>query len=105
MRGSGMWIMTNGKVTRILVVDDYPVSAKGLAMVIDGELDMEVCGNASSPAEAMRLLEKLEPDLAIVDLQMGHLSGLDLVKDMLVHRSDFPTLVFWGFPMRNCSCI
>jgi DNA-binding NarL/FixJ family response regulator len=82
------------QVTRVLVVDDHPVSMRGICMIIDGEPDMEVCAMATSPAEAMRLFVKRTPDLAVVDLRLGELSGLDLVRDLLAQRPGFPMLVF-----------
>ncbi|MBT3296364.1 MAG: response regulator transcription factor [Verrucomicrobia bacterium] len=82
------------QVTRILVVDDHPVSMRGICAIIDGEPDMEVCAMATSPAEAMRLFIKRTPDLAVVDLRLGDLSGLDLVRDLLIQQPGFPMLVF-----------
>ena len=82
------------QVTRVLVVDDHPVSMRGICMIIDGELDMEVCAMATSPTEAMRVFIKHKPDLAVVDLRLGERSGLDLVRDLLTQRPGFPMLVF-----------
>ncbi len=80
--------------TRILVVDDHPIATRGICMVIDAEDDMEVCGTATSPTEAMRRFETLEPDMAVIDLRLGEQSGLDLVRDILARDKHFPTLLF-----------
>ncbi len=86
--------MTEKQATRILVVDDHPVSSRGLTLMIEVEPDMEVCGQASTPSEAVRRFKELKPDMAIVDLRLGQLSGLDLVHDLQKHQSGFPVLVF-----------
>ncbi len=83
----------NGK-TRILVVDDHPVATRGVCMIIDAEDDMEVCGTATTIAEAMRQYNKLKPDMAVIDLRLGEQSGLDLVRALLVQDRRFPTLLF-----------
>lgn len=81
-------------MTRILVVDDHPIAMRGICMVIDGEADMTVCAAAGTSAEALRLLQETEPDMAIVDLRLGEQSGLDLVRDLLTHRRELPILVY-----------
>ena len=78
--------------TRVLVVDDHPIARRGICMVIEGEADMEVCGTAPSPAEAMRLFNELTPHIAVIDLRLGEQSGLDLVRDFLAQDKEF--LVF-----------
>jgi DNA-binding NarL/FixJ family response regulator len=83
-----------GKKTRILVVDDHPIATRGICMVIAGEDDMEVCGTATTPAEAIRQYNKLKPDMAILDLRLGEQSGIDLVRDLLAQDKSFPTLLF-----------
>lgn len=76
------------------MVDDHPVATRGICTVIDSEADMEVCGTAATAADAMRLFNRLKPDIALVDLRLGEQSGLDLVRDMLVQDRHFPALLF-----------
>jgi len=85
---------TEEEKTRILVVDDHPIATRGICMVIAGEDDMEVCGTATTPGEAMRQFNKLKPDMAVVDLRLGEQSGLDLVRDLLAQDKGFPALLF-----------
>ncbi|MBP8310209.1 MAG: response regulator transcription factor [Burkholderiaceae bacterium] len=65
---------------RIVIVDDHPIVRAGLTALIGAEADLEVCGHAADPAEALRVVELSRPDLVLVDLSLGDASGLDLVK-------------------------
>lgn len=74
-----MSISAGGK-RRIVVVDDHPVVREGLALLINGEDDMTVCGEAASVEEGASLIRRLVPDLAIVDLSLKDSHGIDLVR-------------------------
>jgi len=70
------------KAKTILLVDDHPIMRRGLAQLIQMEPGLCVCGQAGSCAEGIAALEKLKPDLAIVDLTLPDRHGLELVKDI-----------------------
>jgi DNA-binding NarL/FixJ family response regulator len=78
---------------RVLIVDDHPIVRHGLAQLINGEPGLEVCGAASSPAEALDCVRTNRPDLVIVDLSLGDESGLDLVKALQIRDPELPVLV------------
>ncbi len=65
---------------RVLLVDDHPIVRAGLAALIDAEGDLSVCGQAADVPEALALIDRLQPDLVIVDLSLKGSSGLDLIK-------------------------
>jgi DNA-binding NarL/FixJ family response regulator len=67
-------------MTRILIVDDHPLVRTGFAQLIGDCPDLEVCGEASDMAEALRQIETTRPDLAIIDLSLAGGSGLDLIE-------------------------
>ena len=67
-------------MTRILIVDDHPLVRTGFAQLIGDCPDLEVCGEAGDMAEALRLIDAAEPDLAIIDLSLAGGSGLDLIE-------------------------
>ena len=66
--------------SRIMIVDDHPIFRKGLGQLINEETDMEVCGEAEDVPGAKRLLDKLKPDMVIVDLSLKGASGLELIR-------------------------
>jgi DNA-binding NarL/FixJ family response regulator len=68
--------------TRIFLVDDHPMLRHGLSMLIGGESDLELCGEARSAAEALQLILRLQPDVAIVDLALEDGSGIELIKNL-----------------------
>ncbi len=67
-------------MTRILIVDDHPLVRTGFAQLIGDCPDLEVCGEAGDMAEALRQIDSIHPDLAIIDLSLAGGSGLDLIE-------------------------
>ncbi len=81
------------KRTRILIVDDHPLVRAGFTQLISDHADLEVCGEAGDMAEAIRRLEQVQPDLAIIDLSLAGGSGLDLIEHMKAKHEDVLMLV------------
>ena len=79
---------------RLLVVDDHPITQRGLAEVLANEPDLVIAGNAASAAEALAHLRAAAFDLAIVDISLRGVSGIDLLKDLKIHWPKMPVLVF-----------
>lgn len=84
--------MRNKKV-RLLLVDDHPVVRDGLAQLLHGENDMAVCGEAESAEQALDLTTKTNPDLAIVDISLGGVNGIELIKNLKALQPDLRILV------------
>lgn len=78
---------------RVLLVDDHPILCEGLAQKINGELDLIVCGQARDSHTALEAIEKLRPDIAVVDIALGDTSGIELIKDIKVRFPKLPALV------------
>jgi DNA-binding NarL/FixJ family response regulator len=78
---------------RVLVVDDHSVLREGLAMVINQEHDLVVCGEAADATEAIQAVAALQPDVAIIDLSLTSGSGLELIKDLRMQHPDLRMLV------------
>lgn len=78
---------------RILIVDDHPIFRKGIAQLLDHEIDVTVCGEAETAPQALGEVERLEPDLVIVDVSLKGASGIELVKQLKALRPTLPTLV------------
>ena len=66
--------------TRLLVVDDHEVVRAGLAAALSQDPALEVCGCAQSGREALELLGRLRPDVAVVDMRLPDMSGDDLCR-------------------------
>jgi DNA-binding NarL/FixJ family response regulator len=67
---------------QILLADDYPVVRKGLKASIEEEPSLKVVAEASDGEEALALIKKLRPQLAILDIDMPKLDGLGVAKEM-----------------------
>ncbi len=78
---------------KIFIVDDHPIVRKGLSQLINQEADLVVCGEAANAENALETLKKLKPDLAIVDISLKGVDGIELIKQMKVRYSSLPVLV------------
>ena len=86
------------KPAQILIVDDHPIVREGYEQVIARHGDLEVCGVSADAMDALRMCEKTEPDLAIVDLSLKAGSGLELCKQI---RSRFPAIAILVVSMHD----
>ena len=89
MRGA----KTAVKKTRVLIVDDHPMTRAGLVHVINHQPDLTVCGEAESAARALDILDSSRPDLLLIDITLPGKSGLELIKDVKAMRPELLMLV------------
>jgi DNA-binding NarL/FixJ family response regulator len=78
---------------RIFLVDDHPVTREGVRVLIDQEPDLVVCGQADSAPSALQLIQRLKPDLAVVDITLKTTSGIELMKNVKALLPDLPVLI------------
>ncbi|MDQ4049925.1 MAG: response regulator transcription factor [Actinomycetota bacterium] len=71
--------MTEGPI-RVLIADDQALVRSGLALVIGGEPGMEVVGEATDGREALARCHELQPDVALLDIRMPGLDGLEVAR-------------------------
>jgi len=79
--------------TRILLADDHAVVRSGLRLVLDGEPDLEVVAEAADGSEAVQLALELEVDLAVLDVTMPRLTGLQAARELAKRRPDVRVLM------------
>jgi DNA-binding NarL/FixJ family response regulator len=79
---------------RILLVDDHPVLRRGIADLVNGEDGLEVCGEAATMQDAVALVGKLKPDLAIIDVSLDGNNGIDLMKTLSSRHMSMPLLAY-----------
>ena len=78
---------------RVVLVDDHPIVRDGLAQMISRHEDLTVCGEAGSAEDAMRVIEELKPDLAIVDIFLDGTNGIELTKMLHDRDPSLPILI------------
>src|SRR5690625_3853868 len=79
---------------RVLIVDDHPAIREALADTLSTKMDMEFAGEAASAGEALSLIEKVRPDVAVVDISLKDAHGLDLVQNVRIQFPDVQVVVF-----------
>jgi DNA-binding NarL/FixJ family response regulator len=79
--------------TRILLADDHALVRRGLRLVLDAEPDLEVVGEAGDGAEAIALALGIEVDLAILDISMPRMTGLQAVAELRQRKPQLRTLI------------
>ena len=93
-RGSVHAAVGSGAVDpiRVLIADDQALLRGGFRMILDAEEGVDVVGEASDGAEALRLAEELRPDVVLMDVRMPDLDGLEATR-RLTARADAPKVV------------
>jgi DNA-binding NarL/FixJ family response regulator len=77
------------KRIRIVIADDHAVVREGTRTMLERETDMEVVGEAEDGEEAIRLIEELKPDVAVLDVSMPRLGGVEVTRRV---KPRFPSL-------------
>lgn len=83
--------------TKLLLVDDHEVVRSGLQMILSAEEDLRVVGEAASAEESIRKAEGLEPDVVLMDVRMGAVSGIDACRAIKSARPETNVLIFTSF--------
>lgn len=77
----------------VLVIDDHPLMRQGLAMLINQQGDMHVCGEAEEMRVAMQCIVQMQPDIVVLDISLKGPDGLELLKAIRATDPNLPVLV------------
>ncbi|MBO9611593.1 MAG: response regulator transcription factor [Dyadobacter sp.] len=83
---------------RILVVDDHSVVRQGIITLLEDEEDLIIAGEAADGDEVWDMVEKVKPDVILLDLTMPRMPGLDVIKQIV---PVFPSAKILVFSMHN----
>jgi DNA-binding NarL/FixJ family response regulator len=75
------------------VVDDHPIVRQGLALLINRESDLVVCGEAEEMHTAMQEILTTHPDIVVVDISLSGPDGLELLKSIRTRHPHLPVLI------------
>lgn len=78
---------------KIIVVDDHPMMRKGLSVTLNAEHGFEVIAQLERAEEVIQQYKSLAPDLAVIDISLPGMSGLELVKNLILLDPDLKILV------------
>jgi DNA-binding NarL/FixJ family response regulator len=81
------------KKYKVYVVDDHPIVRQGLALMINREADMFVCGEAEEAHSALQAMTTVQPDVMIVDISLIGPDGIELVKSIRARNASLPILM------------
>lgn len=68
---------------RLLLVDDHEVIRSGLRMLLDGEQDLDIVGEAGTGGEALSMAGELQPDIIIMDITLPDISGIEVTRQIM----------------------
>jgi two-component system, NarL family, response regulator NreC len=72
-----------GDVIRVVLADDHSVVRAGVKAVLGSAKDIQVVGEGSSGRDAVNLVERLNPDVLVMDLSMGEMDGISATKEIV----------------------
>jgi DNA-binding NarL/FixJ family response regulator len=81
------------KKSRVLLIDDHPIVRQGLALLIDREPDLSVCGEAEGSHTAFHAVATLHPDIVVLDISLSGPDGLDVLKEIRTKTQNLPVLI------------
>jgi DNA-binding NarL/FixJ family response regulator len=85
--------VTRAKKKTVFIVDDHPLLRQGLALLVNRERDLVVCGEAEEAQTAMKEITAKKPDILIADISLNGPDGLDLLKNLRMLYPNLPVLI------------
>ncbi len=95
-------LQPEGKRIRVVIVDDHQIVRDGLRLILQIEgKDMEMVGDASDGAAALRLIEETQPDVVLMDLRMPGMDGLEAITQIRVRWPHIAVVILTTFNEDN----
>jgi len=81
------------QMINVVIADDHPFIREGIKKVVNGEMDLQVIGEAENGGELLTILEEKKPNIVVLDITMPGKSGLELLKELNNLYPNLPVLV------------
>jgi DNA-binding NarL/FixJ family response regulator len=91
--------MTDRRPVRVLLADDQPLLRTGFRMVLGGEADLDIVGEAGDGTEAVDLARRLLPDVVLMDIRMPRLDGVAATRAIVAARLPVRVLILTTFDL------
>ncbi|MFC1989885.1 response regulator [Chloroflexota bacterium] len=88
--------MSSDKI-RVIIADDHVLLREGTRQLLEKEADLEIVGEAGDGEEAVELVRKMKPDVAIVDIAMPKLNGIEVTKQIKTISPGTAVLILTGY--------
>ncbi|MEV8365078.1 response regulator transcription factor [Streptomyces niveus] len=86
-------------MTTVLIADDQPLQRMGFRMLLESQDDMTLVGEAAGGAEAVRLIDRLHPDVVLMDVRMPGLDGIEATRRVIAAGSRTRVLILTTFDL------
>jgi len=83
---------TKNKI-RIIMADDHPIFRSGLRQIIEEDSNIDILGEADNGKSALEMIDKFNPDIVLLDIDMPVMTGLDVMRE-LSYREKIPKIIF-----------
>ncbi|MFW0773493.1 response regulator [Paenarthrobacter nitroguajacolicus] len=90
--------MTDDNI-KVLLVDDQPLLRMGFRLILEGEDDFRIVGEASDGIEAVRQVEALQPDVVLMDVRMQGMDGIEATRRITNSGSDARVIILTTFDL------
>lgn len=88
-------------MTRIFIVEDHPVMRQSLVAFLKRQEGIDLCGEAATAEVALREIEKIQPDMVLIDVSLPGMSGLDLLEQIHHRQPEILCVVLSGHGERS----
>src|SRR4029079_14646388 len=80
-------------VRKVILADDHAVVRAGVKAVLGSAKDIQVIGEASNGRDAVAMVERINPDVIVMDLSMGEMDGITATKEMVANETNTKILI------------
>ena len=84
-------------IIRLVIVDDHSLVREGTAQLLNQEQDFDVVGMAGNGEEGIELLDRLRPDIALVDVSLPGMTGLEMTREVVARQLDIKILIISAY--------
>ena len=83
---------------KLVLVDDHSIVRQGIRLIVNSEVDMEVVGEAACALDGLDLIKTLQPDIAVLDINLPDRNGFELLQDIQRSLPHLPVLFLTMHP-------
>ena len=90
-------INSNSEKIRVMLADDHAVVRAGIRQFLERTDDIQVIAEADDGRQALQVIEQLHPDVAVLDIQMPHCSGIEVARQIRLNRLQVGVLILTAY--------